>query len=217
MIVGSKPQASIRDYIQEADRPEDLLIKHADMPGGPNWLISTRVKRLDSIIRMLENNAYAAEIKIFGSAANEPDKIPNDIDAFIDTKKMVLDRDLFGKALSELLAIARRYPGMFDPFVLHNGKLWTRDSESSRWIKASNSKDLTSAGRQGIPLTLFDRNFTQMAHAALSETRTADIREWISKVEKSRKATVIFEGVEIPARMLEEFTPMEIAMILGGH
>lgn len=214
MIVGSKPQASIRDYIKEADYPEELSARYSNMPGGSTWLIATRVKRLDAIITALRSNAYAPEMKVFGSAAEEPDKLPNDIDIFIDTKHMVFDSAVFNKALSEILSIARRYPGMLDPFVLHNGKLWTRDSESSKWIKAKNPKDLAIAGRKGIPLTLFDRNFTQLAHSALSEE---GLRKWIRKAEDDRKATVIFEGVEIPARMLEEFTPMEIAMILGGH
>lgn len=215
--MGSRPQASIRDYIREADSPEDLLSRYADMPGGPNWLISTRVKRLDSIIKSLRANAYAPEIRIFGSAANDDGKLPSDIDVFIDTKRFVLSREIGGKALSEMLAIARRYPGMLDPFVLHNGKLWTRDSESSKWIKAKNPKELATAGRSGVPLTLFDKNFTQIAHSALSESDRFGINEWISKVEESRKSTVIFEGIEIPARMLEEYTPMQIAMILGGH
>jgi len=215
--MGSRLAASIRDYIREADYPEELSSRYADMPGGPNWLIATRVKRLDSIISSLRANAYAPGMKVFGSAADEPDKLPNDIDVFIDTKNMVLDKGIASKALSEIIGLSRRYPGMLDPFVLHNGKLWTRDSESFKWIKAKNPKELASAGRRGIPLTLFDRNFTKLAHSALSEGSDAGIRDWIKKVEVNRKRTVIFEGIEIPARMLDEFTPMEIAMILGGH
>lgn len=212
MMIGK----SIRDYIREADRPEDLATKYSDMPGGPNWLIATRVRRLDSIVDELRKNAFSPEIRIFGSAADASDGLPKDIDAFVDTSKIKLDKTIFKSAMTHLLDVSRKYYGMFDPFILHNGKLYTRNPESNNWVRANKQKEMVHSGKRGIPITLFDKNFSVIAHRALSEEGMS-LQDWIDKVEESKKDTVLFEGHEIPAWMAKKYTPFEIAMILGGH
>jgi hypothetical protein len=207
---------SIRDYIREADRPEDLAARYSDMPGGSSWMISTRVKRLDSIIDELRKNAFSPEIKIFGSAAIEGDDLPKDIDAFIDTSRMRLDREIFNAATRHLLDISRKYYGMFDPFILHNGRLFTRNPESTGWVRSSKQKEMVHSGKRGIPITLFDKNFSTIAYRALSEEELS-FKDWIAKVEESRRDTILFEGYQIPAWMAKRYTPLELAMILGGH
>ena len=207
---------SIKDYITEADRPEELSAKYSEIPGGPTWLIATRVRRLDSIVDELRKSAFAPELKIFGSAADTIDKLPTDIDAFVDTVKIKLDRDIFNKAAQHLLEISKKYYGMFDPFILHNGKLFTRNPESTGWVRAEKQQDIVQSGKRGIPISLFDKTFSVIAHRALSEENMT-FQDWIAKVEESRRDTVLFEGYEIPAWMAKKYTPFELAMILGGH
>lgn len=209
---------SIKNYIKEADYPEDLFVKYANVPRGPAWLISTRVRRLDGIINELKKNAFLPEIKIFGSAADSPDKLPNDIDVFVDTSKIKLDTHIFKQSAAHLLSISRHYKNMLDPFILHNGKLWTRNPDSTKWIKAKNNDSIIKSGKRGIPLTLFDKNFTVIAQKALSENKNnSQLKDIITKIENSKQPTVMFEGYEISEKMFKEFTPMQIAMILGGH
>lgn len=207
----------LRDYIREADRTEDLMLRFKDMPGGPVSMISTRVRRLDAIVNDLRKNAFAPEIKLFGDAADDSEgALPSSIDVFVDYTKIPLGREIASNAMGELLAISRNYRGMLNPYILVKGKLYTKDDDSYKWIRAKDQQGLVSAGKQGLPLTLFDKNFTSVAYAGLSES-TMSIKGYINRAEERRGETVMYEGQLIPARLLRDHTPMEIAMILGGH
>lgn len=207
---------NIMDYIREADSPVDLMLKHQGMPGGPLPMIAARVRRLDAIVSDLRKNAFAPGMKIFGDAAKDGGDLPSEIDAFIDYSKIPLDKNIASTAFTDLLRISSAYRHMLNPYVLLKKGLYTRDAESKRWVLVKDRVPVISAGRVGIPLTLFDKNFTTMAHAGLSESNHG-IKGYIERVEKDRNATVIFEGYEISARLARDHTPMEIAMILGGH
>jgi predicted nucleotidyltransferase len=210
-------QVEAKPVIVEAAYPDELLDKYKGWSKDPLQFLSATVRKLDGVVSELKKNAYAPEMKVFGSAANEPDKIPGDIDVFIDTKNITLDKAVMATALGELLRLCKKYYGLVDVFILDRKKvLWTRDSDANRWIKANSSNGLISVGKQGIPLTLFDKNYTILAHSHLSESKS--IKDWIGDVE-AKKASIMreFHGVQLPEKLFEEFTEMEIANMLGGH
>lgn len=205
----------LADYIEEADYPENIYADLHAAPGSPTWLLYTRVRRLDSIVSKLRNNAYAPAMKLFGSAAEDDGKIPNDLDVFIDTREFKLDKQIAVSAFNEILEISNQYRGLLHPYVLINGKLYTRDDDGRRWVKATNPTAMIAAGKKGLPLTLFNKNFTSMTYRALSESNS--IMHYVKKVEESRSATRMFQGYELPARLFEHYSEWEIALMLGGH
>lgn len=103
---------------------------------GNDWSIE--------ILTVLAQSPLASSIRIFGSAA-DPSRQPKDIDAFVEIDGLY-DR----KDVQTLLSIAYEKYGMFDPFLLSAGVLWTRSNDATRWVKARNAHSLTSAGRTGI-------------------------------------------------------------------
>jgi len=231
--VGVKPmdtkQYSIKSYIKEpihiveaASTVDELLVRYNDMPGDPNTWIGNKVKKLDNIIATLRNNAYAPELKIFGDAARQDDTIPDDIAIFIDLNKIQLDKTIMRSALNEILALSARYRGMLTPYLLINNSLWTKDNDSTTWIKSPKS-DIVSNGRQGLPITLYDRSFGKIGYAGISENKQhskikSSILDWVKTVEQTVvKNTVEFDGQEIPRSLAETHSPAEIAAILGGH
>jgi len=203
------------DYIREAEYPEELYAKFHDMPGSPTWLLSARVKKLDALIETLRKNAYAPAIKIFGSAADDDGKIPSAIDIFIDTSGYKLSKDVAGLALNEIMSLSSTYRGFLNPYLLINSKIYTKNNDSTKWVKIKSPSNLISNGKKGLPLTLFDRSFGTIAYRAISETPT--IMHYVNKIEESRNATRLFHGYEVPEKLFEHYTEWEIALILGGH
>lgn len=209
---------TLDQYIREAEYPEHIYADLAALPGSPTWLLSTRVKRLDAIVAKLRTNAYAPVIKVFGSAAEDDGKIPNDLDIFIDTRGFKLGKQIAVPALNEILELSRQYRGLLHPYILVNGKLYTRDDDSYRWEKSDQPAPLVAAGKKGLPLTLFDKNFSSIAYRAISEdTAGSTIMDYVSKVEASRNATRSFCGYEVSTKLFEHYSEWEIALMLGGH
>jgi predicted nucleotidyltransferase len=209
---------TLGEYIREADYPENIYADLAAKPGSPTWLLTTRIKRLDAIVAKLRDNAYAPVIKVFGSAAEDDGKIPNDIDIFIDTRGFKLGKKIAITAFNEILELSRQYRGLLHPYILINGKLYTKDNESQRWIKADRSGETAAVGKRGLPLTLFDKNFSSIAYRAISEdTAGSTIMDYVSKVEASRNATRSFCGYEISTKLFEHYSEWEIALMLGGY
>lgn len=208
----------LADYIREADYPEDLYTTFHAMPGSPTWLLSTRVKRLDAIVDQLRKNAYAPAMKVFGSAAEDDGKIPNDIDVFIDTRGFKLGKKIAMEALSDLLRISSSYRGLLHPYILVGTKLYTRDDDSTKWEQVPSPNRFISDGKKGLPLTLFNKNFSSIAYRAIAEADAGPtIKDYVSKVEASRNATRMFCGCEVPAKLFEHYSEWEIALMLGGH
>ncbi len=206
---------TLSEYIKEAEYPEHIYADLTALPGSPTWLLSTRVKRLDTIVSKLRTNAYAPIIKIFGSAAEDDGKIPNDLDIFIDTRGFKLGKQIAVSAFNDILELSRQYRGLLHPYILVNGKLYTRDDDSYKWIKADHPAALAAAGKKGLPLTLFDKNFSSIAYRAIAEGTS--ILDYVNKIEQSRPKTRMFQGHELPATLFERYSEWEIALILGGH
>jgi predicted nucleotidyltransferase len=132
-------------------------------------LFRERLERLDGIVDALRANPLASCMRVFGSAAANPDQIPGDIDIFVDFRSTDAARQIREQALSELLllAVAGGYHGnygSFDPFVLNRqGVLYCRNGGPTRysvgWQKAGRAQELIAAGRAGIPLPDFTRRF----------------------------------------------------------
>lgn len=207
---------TLGEYIREADYPEHIYADLTALPGSPTWLLSTRVKRLDTIVSKLRGNAYAPVIKIFGSAAEDDGKIPNDLDIFIDTRGFKLGKQIAIAAFNEILELSRQYRGLLHPYILVNGKLYTRDDDSYKWVKVDQPAAFTAAGKKGLPLTLFDKNFSSIAYRAIAED-TSSILDYVNRIEQSRPKTRIFQGHELPATLFEHYSEWEIALMIGGH
>lgn len=208
----------LADYIKEAEYPEELYTKFHAMPGSPTWLLSTRVRRLDAIIEQLRKNAYSPAIKLFGSAAEDDGKIPDNIDVFIDTGSFKLAKQIAVPALGELLQMSSTYRGLFRPYILLGGKLYSKNADSTKWEKVRSPTGLIKDGKRGLPLTLFSRNFFSIAYKAISETQEAlTIMDYVGKIEASKNAMVTFQGYEVPAKLFEHYSEWEISLILGGH
>lgn len=207
------------DYIREAaEYPEELYAQFNAMPGSPTWLLSTRVRRLDAIVEQLRKNAYAPAMKVFGSAAEDDGKIPDSIEVFIDTGSYKLGKQIAMPALGELIQISSKYSGLLHPYALVGGKLYTKDGSGNRWQKVSSPGNLIANGKRGLPLTLFNRNFTSIAYRGVSESQTPDsIMDYVKKVEASKNAMVTFQGYQVPAVLFEHYSEWEISLILGGH
>lgn len=128
-----------------------------------------QLTKLDRIVTALKENPLAPWIRIFGSAANEVDLIPGDIDAFVELDLVDLPKGIRHLAINQflLLAVEGGYHGnygMFDPFLLDkNRKLFTRNEGTSRystgWIAAEKQIAIAKAGRGGIPVLDFCRKF----------------------------------------------------------
>ena len=126
------------------------------------------VHPLHQVLDALRDSPLAPYIRIFGSAAKTPwDKLPGDIDAFVDLNEVKLEPELRKQATADLLRLAEKHYGSFDPFVsvtkrigTHpTGKpvfqqvLWTRDVYARQWVVAKHKGKLTAAGRAGTPLS----------------------------------------------------------------
>lgn len=220
---------SIKSYIKEpmhvveaASTVDELLVRYDDMPGDPNTWVGNKVKKLDNVIATLRNNAYAPELKIFGDAARQDDTIPDDITIFIDLNKIQLDKHIMHTALNEILELAAKYRGILLPYILVGNQLWTKNENSTTWIKSPRAEVVTN-GRQGLTITLYDRSFGKIGYAGLSENKQhskikSSILDWVKTVEHAVvKSTVEFDGQEIPRSLAETHSPVEIAAILGGH
>jgi hypothetical protein len=227
--LSKRNEYSIKSYIKEptqvveaASTVDELLVRYSDMPGDPNSWVGNKVKKLDTIIAALRSNAYAPELKIFGDAARQDDTVPDDIAIFIDLNKIRLDKHIMRTALNEILALGARYRGMLIPYILINNSLWTKDADSTTWIKSPKS-DIVTKGRQGLPITLYDRSFGKIGYAGLSENKQhskikSSILDWVKTVENTViENTVEFDGQQIPRTLAETHSRVEIAAILGGH
>lgn len=227
--LSKRKEYSINTYIKEpiqvveaASTVDELLVRYSDMPGDSNTWVGNKVKKLDTIVAALRSNAYAPELKIFGDAARQDDTVPDDIAIFIDLNKIRLDKHIMHTALNEILALGARYRGMVTPYLLINNSLWTTDTDSTTWIKSPKS-DIVTKGRQGLPITLYDRSFGKIGYAGLSENKQhskikSSILDWVKTVENTVvENTVEFDGQQIPRSLAETHSLVEIAAILGGH
>lgn len=95
--------------------------------------------------------------KIFGSVAKASPN-PGDVDFFLSvstTQWGGYPGDAqFGK-LDQLLALARKHYGYFDPFVLVNEAnskaLWVRCDEAQQWVRAKHARSLIAdAQKDGV-------------------------------------------------------------------
>lgn len=198
---------------------EQLLARYADMPGDANEWISNKVRILDNIVADLRKNAYAPEIKIFGSAAEQNNTIPDEFEIFIDLGKIPLSKEHMSAALNDILRLCRRKRGVLKPYILVDGAVWTNTADSSNWDKVTDKSNIVSNGRRGLPITLFDRIFANVAHAGIADLKSTKVKEsvldWIATAHIT--PTVIFDGQEIPVTLAEQYTPIQIAAMLGGH
>lgn len=193
------------EQVSEAATVEDLLNRYKDWPGGANKWIANHAKKLDSVIANLKKSPYAPAIKIFGSAAEPNDLMPQDIDILIDSRGIDLGPDAAMQAAAHVMALASNYYGFLDPYLLaKDGKLWTRDDRAEKWIKAKNQNKILADGTHGIPLAMFDKNFTSLAYKGLAESRQDNpLKESIEQVYNTR--------------LKSKYSDYEIALMLGGH
>jgi predicted nucleotidyltransferase len=214
---------SVKSYIKQPEQTEEaastvdqLLQRYSDMPGDPNTWISNKVKKLDNIISVLRKNAYAPELKIFGDAARQDDTVPDDVAIFIDLNKIRLDKTIMRSALNEILELSAKYRGMLLPYILVGNQLWTKNDDSTTWVKASKS-DILSQGRQGLPITLFDRSFTKIGYAGVSESSPikSSVLDWIEEVKKP--VQIMIDNQPISEHLVKQYSAIELAAILGGH
>ena len=214
---------SVKSYIKQPEKTEEaastvdqLLQRYSDMPGDPNTWIGNKVKKLDNIISVLRKNAYAPELKIFGDAARQDDTVPDDIAIFIDLNKIRLDKQIMRTALNEILELSARYRGVLLPFILVGNQLWTKNEESTTWVKASKAGVL-SQGKQGLPITLFDRSFTKIGYAGVSESSPikSSVLGWIEEVKKP--VQIMLDNQLISEQLVKQYSAVEIAAMLGGH
>lgn len=214
---------SVKTYIKQpvqtdeaASTVDQLLQRYSDMPGDPNTWIGNKVKKLDNIIAVLRKNAYAPELKIFGDAARQDDTVPDDISIFIDINKIRLDKAIMREALNEILELSARYRGVLLPYILVGNQLWTKNDDSTTWVKASKSNVLTQ-GKQGLPITLFDRSFTTIGYAGVSESSKikSSLLDWIEEVKKP--AQIMIDNQPISEHLVKQYSAIELAAILGGH
>ncbi len=214
---------SVKSYIKQpvqtdeaASTVDQLLQRYGDMPGDPNTWVGNKVKKLDSIIAALRKNAYAPELKVFGDAARQDDTVPDDIAVFIDLNKIRLDKEIMRTALNEILGLSARYRGVLLPYILVGSQLWTKNEDSTTWVKASKS-DIVSQGRQGLPITLFDRSFTKIGYAGVSESSNlkSSVLGWIEEVKKP--AQIMVDNQLVSEHLVKQHSALELAAILGGH
>lgn len=141
---------------------------------NPADIFLSKLRRLDGIIRALRRGPGDDLVRIFGSAANKPDMIPRDIDAFIDLSRMEDEERHTIKDHLLNLAVTGGYHGnygWFDPFVLERGRMKTRSEHDSiidvRWALCHKPEEMREAAMSGIPLIDFKRFFlTQFEHHA---------------------------------------------------
>jgi predicted nucleotidyltransferase len=214
---------SVKSYIKQpvpveeaASTVDQLLQRYDDMPGDANTWIGNKVKKLDTIIATLRKNAYAPELKIFGDAARQDDTIPDDISIFVDLNKIRLDKTIMRSALNEILELGAKYRGMLLPYILVGTQLWTKNDDSTIWVKASKTNVLSQA-KQGLPITLFDRNFTTIGYAGVSESSAikSSVLGWIEEVKKP--AQIMIDNQPISEQLIKQYSAVELAAILGGH
>ena len=106
------------------------------------------------VIKRLLNLSYAENIVVFGSVARGDAKWSSDVDVFFDAR-IGGPRDI-----SAFLAIARAYPGGFDPFVMTSRGLMVRNDDSTDFVLARRAKEIMkNIGAEGVPLStaLIDR------------------------------------------------------------
>ena len=163
---------------------------------------------LQQIIDALKSSKFAPYIRVFGSAAVRPlKKVPLDIDIFIDASEAHLSKADVKEASKELIALAHKFYGGFDPFILitkrlgtkpegggyFQSTLWTRNETATGWTEAKNRAALTKAGRAGTPLNqLSDIVLTDLTEKApptkkaqrFIKKREADFKERYGKAWK---------------------------------
>lgn len=172
LIADLKDKALSIEAVEEAAPVDQMLHTYANWPGGANKWITNKVTKLDRIIADLRKNAYAPEMKIFGEAAIDNDEIPDSINVFIDTKNIQLDKAVAKEALIDLIKISERFYNMVNPYVLMNGKMFMRDPRSTKFVQAPQmaTRQMTAAGKTGVPLSLFQRSFKSIAYAGMAES-----------------------------------------------
>lgn len=148
--------------LDNAHYVDQMLIKYANWPGGANKYIIKKAERLDEIIKLLKVTAYLPEIRIFGSANRTDDSMPERIQIYIDANRIQLGKEIAKQALDSIAAIINHYKGMLQAFVQFGNKLYTY--KNGNW-----SKTTEQVSKDGMPLTLFDRSFKQIAYSGLAE------------------------------------------------
>lgn len=92
-----------------------------------------------ALLERLKALPYAARIGVFGSLARG-EKEPQDIDTIL----CFSDSDAFRRhpASTELLGLATRFYGYYDPFVRIGRRLITRSDEGNSWIRARRAREI---------------------------------------------------------------------------
>lgn len=172
LIAGLKDKTLSLETVEEAAPVDTMLQTYANWPGGANKWITNKVTKLDRIVADLRKNPYAPEMKIFGEAATDNDEIPDEINVFIDTKNIQLDKPVAKEALADLIKISERFYNMVNPYVLIRGKVYMRDPRATKLVQAPQmaARQMTAAGKTGVPLTLFNRSFKSIAYAGMAES-----------------------------------------------
>ena len=158
--------------LEEAAPVDVMLHTYEKWPGGANKWIANKVSKLDRLVADLRKNAYAPGMKIFGEASVDDDQIPDSINVFIDTKNIQLDKEVGKEALLDLVKISERFYNMFNPYIMLNGKVFMLNPRATKWVQAPQmaARQMSAAGRTGVPITMFNRSFTSIAYAGMAES-----------------------------------------------
>ena len=151
-------------------------------------------KKKNELLDKLKTLPYAADIKVFGSAARGKE-MPGDFDIFIDLRGK-------GKhdAWMELLKLAQEYYGMLDPFIIADagivdGKptfnLWARNDRANGWIPSRNrAKMMENMEKEGVSLT------------SIQTLKTAAIDKQKPKIQAHQSDTTMYlDWMWIPQEM----------------
>ena len=156
-----------------ASSMKDLLAFYHDGKRDGASIIEEQLRKLDTIMDEIRRDPAAPYIRVFGSAINEPDVIPGDIDVFLDLDSMPRSHSM-AHAADRLLMLSVKGSyhgnyGLLDPFVLtRSGLLLTRSHGYTQrtviWEKVRQPRTMMAQGRKGTPVPDFRRRFWDEFH-----------------------------------------------------
>lgn len=107
-------------------------------------------RRIHAVLRELQALPYASRIQVFGSAARGK-RHPGDIDAMLVFSSP--EEFYEASAYRDLVQIARRHYGCFDPFVRAGRRLYTRSDDACWWMRARKAREIwANFKREHVPL-----------------------------------------------------------------
>jgi predicted nucleotidyltransferase len=113
---------------------------------------------IERLLRHLSGKPYADKITVFGSVARVG-SAPRDLDVVLDLGP---GSDPYN--YMDLLALARKFYGSFDPFIRAGRILYARNDEATGWIRAKQARAIQYrqvSGRMGKPLQQVYAKVTQ--------------------------------------------------------